>query len=165
MFRSILVPYDGSAHAEAALAAATELARSQGAKLTVLGVWQPHSLYGQGLAPSAGILYDPRIDEAIRDDMAADLETAAAKAGPGVMVVTRLLEGRPVDRILQEVESAHHDLVVMGSRGRGDFRSLLLGSVSHGVLTRSPVPVLVVHATPAKAAPEPVAVTGTRATR
>ena len=147
MFRSILVPYDGSAHADAALRHAVTLARWQAAKLTIIGVWQPHSMWGQGMAPSAGMLYDPRIDESIRDGMAEMLKEARVKAGFDVGVTTRLVEGRAVEAILDEIEKGHHDLVVMGSRGRGDLRSLLLGSVSHGVLTRSAVPVLVVHAT------------------
>jgi nucleotide-binding universal stress UspA family protein len=57
-----------------------------------------------------------------------------------------LAHGRAGARILEEVERGRHDLVVMGSRGRGDVRSLLLGSVSHQVLNEGGTAVLVVHA-------------------
>ncbi len=48
--------------------------------------------------------------------------------------------------LLRQIEAGHHDLVAMGSRGRGAVRSALLGSVSHYILNHSPVPVLIVHA-------------------
>jgi nucleotide-binding universal stress UspA family protein len=47
--------------------------------------------------------------------------------------------------LLKQVTGGSHDLVVMGSRGRGAVRSALLGSVSHYLLHHSPVPVLIVH--------------------
>jgi nucleotide-binding universal stress UspA family protein len=60
-----------------------------------------------------------------------------------------VLTGEPVSSaLIHQIEKGGHDLVVMGSRGRGPVRSALLGSVSHFVLHHSPVPVLIVHAQP-----------------
>jgi nucleotide-binding universal stress UspA family protein len=67
--------------------------------------------------------------------------------------------GPPAKAILERVEAARHDLVVMGSRDRGPARSLLLGSVGRAVLEHSPVPVLIVRGCAAVSAPEDEAVT------
>jgi nucleotide-binding universal stress UspA family protein len=75
------------------------------------------------------------------------LHEHAASVPDEVESSTALLEGRPAPAILEEARSSGCDLIAMGSRGRGDIGSVLLGSVSHAVLHESKVPVLVVHAT------------------
>ena len=68
---------------------------------------------------------------------------------PDRVSVSTVLSDKPVRAaLIEQVATGRHDLVVMGSRGRGALRSVLLGSVSHYVLHHSPVPVLIVHSDP-----------------
>jgi len=77
------------------------------------------------------------------------LAQARERVPEHVSVCTLLSRVPPRLAILRQVERGNHDLVVLGSRGRGPVRSLLLGSVSRRVLQRSPVPVLIVQPEPA----------------
>jgi nucleotide-binding universal stress UspA family protein len=66
---------------------------------------------------------------------------------PDDVPFTTMLSEQPIRMVLiRQISDGRHDLVVMGSRGRGAVRSTLLGSVSHYVPHHSPVPVLIVHA-------------------
>jgi nucleotide-binding universal stress UspA family protein len=66
---------------------------------------------------------------------------------PDGLPVTTVLTEQPLrTALIRQIENGHHDLVVMGSRGRGAVRAALLGSVSHYVLHHSPIPVPIVHA-------------------
>jgi nucleotide-binding universal stress UspA family protein len=143
MFQNILVAVDGSAHAAQALAEAVDLADCERARLTLFtAVGPPPALAGVG---------------ATGDAIAAVVEGAEAKAEavlrraracvPNDIPVDCVLAKESVGpALLRQIEAGHHDLVVMGSRGRGAVRSTLLGSVSHHVLHHSRVPVLIVHA-------------------
>ena len=137
MFKTILVAWDGSEHARRALAEAVDLARTQDARLTLLSVATPI-----GAWPG----FVPPITE-------ADLESAAnqilaegeAIVPEGISVSGQTAVGHPGTELLKRAAAANHDLIVMGSRGRGAVRSAVLGSVSHFVLNHATVPVLIVH--------------------
>lgn len=143
MFRNILVSFDGSADAQRALEQAVELAQSENAKLTILtAVQHPSSLtYSPAtaaVAASLGAELERESDAMLR---------AAVDRMPADLSVTTILTEEPIRKALQaRIVEGQHDLLVMGSRGRGAVRSALLGSVSHHALHNSPIPVLVVQA-------------------
>jgi nucleotide-binding universal stress UspA family protein len=143
MFQSILVAIDGSADAEQALAQAIDLAESERSRLTVFSavVTPPPVAY----AGVSGNVTANLIHEA-EAEAEANLRAAVERVPDDVSVCT-VLSGEPVrPALVKQITAGNHDLVVMGSRGRGALRSALLGSVSHYVLHHSPVPVLIVHA-------------------
>ncbi len=141
MFRSVLVALDGSRASTAALQQAIDLARDEGARLTLISVaaplrWRPAGPYYVPL---------PSPDELERQAQEI-LDHAEARVPEGVAVSTVLRRGDAADAIVERIEQGEHDLVVMGSRGHGRAVSLLLGSVSRDVVARSPVPVLIARA-------------------
>jgi nucleotide-binding universal stress UspA family protein len=148
MFHSILVAVDGSADAEQALSQAIDLAESEHARLTLFSAVAvpPAAAYiGASAAAATALLSSAEADaEAI-------LRAAAERVPDGVSVSTVLSRELVRTALIDQIDAGAHDLVAMGSRGRGAVRSALLGSVSHYVLHHSPVPVLIVHAEPASA--------------
>jgi nucleotide-binding universal stress UspA family protein len=148
MFRNILVAIDGSPHAERALEEAMDLAEAAKARLTVITCEpDPATWLIGGAAYSGGIDFESLAKEA--DQEAEAVLDHAVDSIPDDVPVTKILaHGRPAERILEQAEKGQHDLIVMGSRGRGEVRSLLLGSVSHEVLNAGHTAVLILHAEP-----------------
>jgi nucleotide-binding universal stress UspA family protein len=146
MYRSILVAVDGSAAATAALETAIEIARRDGARLTLITVAAPLRL-----PVHMGPFIVPLPSEAtlLREAQEA-ADRAEALVPDGIPVFTVLRRGPAGKAILERAEAGEHDLVVMGSRGRGTISSLLFGSVSREVREHSRVPVLVVRDRPAE---------------
>lgn len=123
VFHRILVAYDGSHDGDAALELAGELARDQNASLTVLTVVPDVSTAVTSVAAGP---YDL---EGVYNEI---LTTARAKLPEDVSVTTRLEHGQPASRITEA--AAGHDLVVMGTHGRGRIGEALIGSVSRDVV-------------------------------
>lgn len=141
--RRIVVGVDGSDNSRRALAfALREAARIEGGSVVVVHSWQvplpfdSESLAQGGWSPPDDLL-DQRSQEMVSDMLAlvSDSETE----GVGVSVVR---SGKDAAEALVEAGAAA-DLIVVGSRGRGSVRGLLLGSVSQGVLHAATVPVAV----------------------
>jgi nucleotide-binding universal stress UspA family protein len=146
MFHNILVAVDGSPDADQALTHAIDLATGQHSRLTLFSaVVAPPAITYAGVSGDVAA----QLARDAQAETEAILRTAVERVPDGVSVST-VLSGEPVrPALLHQIKTAGHDLVVMGSRGRGAVRSALLGSVSHSVLHHSPVPVLIVHADPA----------------
>jgi nucleotide-binding universal stress UspA family protein len=145
VFSNILVAVDDSPHAQAALREAADVARAQGASLTIVTVYSsllPWTLAGVAATNQAAMDAHAAASAAAARAVIAE---ASASLPQGLSAQTLIVEGQPAAAILEQAARARHDLIVVGSRGRGDAASILLGSVSHNVLHHSRVPVLIVH--------------------
>ncbi|MHB8490283.1 MAG: universal stress protein [Candidatus Dormibacteria bacterium] len=150
MFTSILVGVDRSQHAQVALTQAVDIARTQNASLTVLVAYSTLMPWGP-VAPLPQSAVDEFVAGVRRD--AQEIADGAKGAIPAELNAEVLvIDASPAEAILERARAGNHDLIVVGSRGRGDAGSFLLGSVSHAVLHHSRVPVLIVHVPSVEAA-------------
>jgi nucleotide-binding universal stress UspA family protein len=150
MFQRILVPIDGSKSAGDALLHALQLAKIHGSEVEVLHVMTftedlPPDVSAKKTSPPDWWIED-YISRVRKNDekMLGDAIDLAKNMGLGDRVVSKLLIGKPGDLIVSEASQGGFDLVVIGSRGLGGIKELVLGSVSHKVVNESKVPVLVV---------------------
>lgn len=136
---TILVAVDGSKHADAAFDAALELAQKYDSKLLVLHAFQGSTGTGT-LVSSVG----EDALESIGQEVLKSYEKKIQKAN-FARARTILERGDPAQRIIKTAKSEKCGLVVVGSRGLGGFKELLLGSVSHKVASHASCPVLIVR--------------------
>jgi nucleotide-binding universal stress UspA family protein len=142
MFRNILVLVDGSAHSDRALSEAIDLATAGRSRLTILTAVPRPPYWACTPATAAGL-------ETLTSDLAQEAKAAlrdAVDRVPASIPVTQILTEEPIrEALVDRLKTGEHDLVVMGSRGRGALTASVLGSVSHFALNHSHVPVLIVH--------------------
>lgn len=170
MISKIIAPIDGTDHSDNALRFASDIANKYDAKLVLIHALLRGTSVSimQEIAEAKGFL------DQVRDDLAnvetIPIATVAGVAAPMEVLPNETLEefGRlllksaedsitgvneielrvvdedPAKAILQSAEEERADLIVVGSRGVGDLKSLLLGSVSHKVVEQANCPCVVV---------------------
>jgi nucleotide-binding universal stress UspA family protein len=143
IFHRILVAYDGSHDSQAALELAVDLARDQSARLTLLTVVP--DVPGAVTSVAAGP-YD-------LEAFYGELQRSAQAAVPADVSVTMLLlHGSPAQKITAAADG--HDLIVMGTHGRGRLGEALAGSVSRAVVHALRGAVLLTRAPAAQLEPD-----------
>ena len=143
MYQHILIPTDGSKLAEKAVTHGLSLAKSVGAKVTVIIVEEPFNwLLADGALEQVG-----KYTEQIRKLAANALNRAASAAKQAGVSCDTLQVGdaQPYKAIIETATDRGCDLIVMASHGRSGLSAIVLGSVTNKVLTYKKTPVLVCH--------------------
>ena len=140
----VLLAIDGSASSESACRLVGSLSWPEGTVIEVVAAAH------EALADVFGTAAVPLPAASYGTEAGRSLETAlddarAMLAAPGRIVCRTLLTGRPASVIVDHAVASRSELVVVGSRGLGPLRSMLLGSVSAEVVDHAPCPVLVIR--------------------
>lgn len=140
MFRDILVAIDGSATSARALEEAAQMAEALNARLTLIAVSPevPGYAYRSGVDVAA-------LEHEAETETERILHEAVDSLPEGLPVTTVLKHGNPGERIVEQIKAGGHDLLAMGSRGRGRLTTSLFGSVGAHVHYHSRVAMLVIH--------------------
>ena len=136
--RVVAAAWDGGAPSDTALAAAEDIARSTASALRVVRVHAPeYAAY----PPALGADYAADV-RTVREHARTALEDRVASLDTTVRAEAVLIEGDPADALVEI--SATADLLVMGSRGYGPLRAVLLGGVSGKVIRSAACPVIII---------------------
>jgi nucleotide-binding universal stress UspA family protein len=144
MSKKFLVAVDGSDHGWKALDLATNLASGADAELVILHV-VPHEPMPEGLKQFAKIEGIPLDEQEVRfhlsrkfgDRITSEAEARARKSGLD-RITTLVAEGNAAHEIIEIAKLKGTDMVFLGSRGLGEVKGMLMGSVSHKVMHLAP---------------------------
>lgn len=145
MYKRILVPMDGSDRASKAAEHAFMLAEKTGAEVTLFHIIPALPPYVNRYGDRLGGAY-----QQIHDELQATGEEIMQRAKENYSNYKaksdiKIIWGSPADEIIREAKEGKCDLIVMGSRGLGDIKGYLMGSVSNRVVRHAACPVLVVR--------------------
>ncbi|KTB47819.1 Universal stress protein UspA or related nucleotide-binding protein [Dehalogenimonas alkenigignens] len=144
MFKTVIVPLDGSPVSEQVLPKVVELAKCfSDAKFILLQVIQPLSSSVTGTLALSTVGEIMTLTHGEASDYLRDI---AARILPDKNVRTIVEEGEPAVMILQTAREMKADLIAMASHGRSGIARLALGSVTDRVISHAEIPVLVIKA-------------------
>ncbi|MEA9984865.1 universal stress protein [Subtercola sp. RTI3] len=140
---ALVVGYDGSANADDALAWALAAAEDLGAPVTVVRTWSIDRIPRESIDEFGhGHSFDD-VTAQVRRDLVSETQSLI-DAHPRVAVTLQAVLSQPAEELIRRSKDA--SMVVVGSRGRGGFVGLLLGSVSAECASHGMCPVVVVPA-------------------
>ena len=131
----IVAGLDGSAASLRALEWAARQAELTNARLEVVVAWEWPNSFGWSVIPND---FNPELDA---QQLLEPLVVALRAAHPHVQISTKIVEGHPAPVLVNESQGA--DLLVVGSRGHGEFVGMLIGSTSEHCVANSACPVVV----------------------
>lgn len=137
MFERILLAVDGSEHSAKTVPVASDLAKRYGATVTVLRVRE----FQRRLGTNVDI--DPEDESESYVDGVVNELTSNGVAATGE--TRRVSAGQVAKEIVEAAAEVEAGLIVMGTRGRTEWQSLLVGGVAHKVLAHATCPVLMVR--------------------
>ncbi len=140
----VVVGVDGSAESVEALRWAARYADSCGATVRAVRAWHYPAAVGPGPSGRAPGAVTDQVEQEMQDQL-DDALSAVYPGGPPDHMQTRLAYGHSAGTLVAEAQDA--DLLVVGSKGRGAFTGMLLGSVSMHCVTTAPCPVVVIRRT------------------
>jgi nucleotide-binding universal stress UspA family protein len=138
--KKILVAVDMSEHSKKAFEYASLLSQKTDAELVIVNVFDEFERMSSSKEKLKEIVETMQKDGQEKLDSYVD----EAKSRGVKNVRVERTEGDAAERIIELTRQEKPDLIVLGSRGRGAFRELLLGSVSHKVMNHAKYPVLIV---------------------
>lgn len=143
MYKNLLIATDGSELAAKGVAHGLGLAKALGAKVTVVTVSDPWTVFANGEFGASFPIDE--YERACEVNASATLAAAADRAREaGVPCTTKYVKDQfPADGIIAAAKEAGSDLIVMASHGRSGVPRLLLGSQANKVVTHSQIPVLI----------------------
>jgi nucleotide-binding universal stress UspA family protein len=141
----ILAATDGSEDAVLAIRAAADVSSRTGSELHVVHVWPGPPIPVSRHSSGAGISRDDPREHEMKARELLERQVSRAKVPRGIIARKHLKEGRPAEEIAELAVESGVGLIIIGSRGLNAVKRLVVGSVSEGVVSLAPCPVLVVR--------------------
>lgn len=139
MSKIILVPVDGSEQSRKAIEFAADWARNHDHTLHLVHIPEPPAGEETMVLGGANVtLYSSREELEAAGRTVLEASEGLAREQGMERVETSVEVGDPARKIVAKAEEINADMIVLGSRGLGNWKSLLLGSVSHKVMNLAP---------------------------
>ncbi|RMA93129.1 universal stress protein [Hydrogenothermus marinus] len=141
-FKKIVLGYDGSEPSKKALEKAVELTKEFEAELFIVAVVKPFEFAAIDYIPTEEIEKYEKEEISKEKTFLNEAEEYARSKGVGPF--TKVLEGEPAEELMDFADENGCDLIVVGYRGKGGFKKLLLGSTAGNLVKYANQSVLIV---------------------